>query len=157
MNTSEYVSTDRHWVARVYGKVCDLGITSSAAIIVELARTELSDSGTPVFSMSMPSDKSAWPRPQWQSARRLAIAVPSNADIALHMASYQNVEIQVRFCPAEPGVRDRWLAYKAAYHKWIQDIAAWSQASARDPGAAGPKPAQPTPPGGLKPDSACTL
>lgn len=62
---------------------------------------------------------------------------------------------QVRFCPSDPTERDRWLAYKAAYHKWVTDMTAWSKTRSQDPSAAGPEPRAPTQPGGRAVDPSC--
>ena len=155
MNTAEFKSPDAAWVAHLYGKVCDLGISSSAAVIVDLARTGAADAGTSVFSIDMPSDPSLWPRPRWESPKLLIIQLSSNVNVALQMSNFQDIRIQVLFCPVDPAKRNQWLAYRAAYHKWIEDMAAWSQTRKRDPGAAGPEPSQPMPPEGRKPDSSC--
>lgn len=157
LNISELTSPDAHWVARVYGKVCDLGLASSAAVIVDLARSSSLQTRTVILSVDMPSDNSLWPKPRWESSGKLAIQLPSNANIALQMATFQDVEIQVRFCPTSPEERSRWLAYRAAYRKWVKDMSAWKESRRRDPSAGGSEPVQPTPPAGRAADSACQL
>ena len=87
----------------------------------------------------------------------IRIRLPRSANIALQMANFQNIEVQVSFCPGDPAERERWLAYRSAYHKWVSDMAVWSQAKKRDPNAAGLEPVPPTPPPGANPDSSCEL
>ena len=154
-DVSEVSSPDDHWVARIYGKLCDLGITSSAAVLVDLVRAQVPDTPVTVLSIDMPSNKGLWPRAKWEGAGRIVLELPSNANIALQMANFQNIDIQVRFCTGDPTERDRWLAYRAAYHKWIADMTAWTQARSRDPGTAGPQPRAPTPPGTRAVDPSC--
>jgi hypothetical protein len=155
MDTSEFPSADGRWVVRVYGKVCDLGLVSLAAVLVDLARSGLSDQAVTVLSVDMPSDSSLWPRPEWESSSKLNIRLPSNANVALQMAAYQGVQIQVRFCATDPGERDRWLAFKAARRKWIEDMAKWARERQVNPSNAGPKPVQPEPPKASASDIAC--
>ena len=145
-HVSEYVSPDSHWVARVYGEMCDLGISSSSAVVVDLIRPGSSGPATTVLGMSRPHDQNRWPRPKWESPKVLAITLPASSDVALQMASFQHIQIKVSYCPADPEARAEWDGYRAAYHKWIQDTAAWIEASKRDPNTAGPKPAQPVVP-----------
>lgn len=92
-----------------------------------------------------------------ESSKKIAIQLPSNANIALQMANFQNIEVQVRFCPSDAAVRERWLVYSAAYHKWIADTAAWSQVKRRGPNAVGLEPVPPRPPSGGNPDFSCEL
>jgi len=155
-DVSEVTSPDARWVARIYGKLCDLGITSSAAVLVDLVRAQAPDTPVTVLSIDMPSNKGLWPHAKWEGAGRIVLELPSNANIALQMANFQNIDIQVRFCTGDPTERDRWLAYRAAYHKWIADMSAWTQARSRDPGAAGPQPRAPTPPGARPVDASCS-
>jgi hypothetical protein len=58
---------------------------------------------------------------QWESSKKIIVQLPPNANIALQMANFQNIEIQVRFCPGDPAERERWLAYNAAYHQWTKE------------------------------------
>lgn len=139
-------SPDGEWVARVYGKLCDLGIESSAAVMVDLARAKLPGSAVTVLSVDMPSNKSLWPKPIWVSAKELLIQLPASANVALQMASLQGIAISLKFCPSASTDRGEWLAYRAAYHKWIEDTAAWIRTEKRNPRTAGPKPVQPKPP-----------
>lgn len=155
INASEFMSPDSRWVAHLYGKVCDLGISSSAAVLVDLARVGSSAGPTVVLSIDMPSQDSQWPKPEWESSQSLAIQLSANSRIALRMAEFQNVTIQVRFCPGDPAVRDRWLAYGKSYRKWVDDMAAWSRALKSDPNREDPRPIPPKPPDGPKPESSC--
>src|SRR5262249_47050774 len=149
MDTSELSSPDARWFVRVYGKVCDLGIESSAAVIVDLALSESPDSAVTILSVDMPADKLGWPKPKWESSNRIIVQLPGSANIALQMAKVQNIEIALRFCPGGQAERDRWLVYKAAYRKWAGDVAAWARLSRQ--GAAGAKPAAPKALDGARP------
>jgi hypothetical protein len=113
------------------------------------------ESSVTILSVDMPSDKRKWPKPEWESSKKIVIQLPGSANIALQVASFQNIEIQLRFCPSDPANRDRWVAYKAAYHQWVVDMAAWSRLVSQDPHTAGPKPVSPTPPEGRQPDASC--
>jgi hypothetical protein len=94
MNTAEFKSPDATWVAHLYGKVCDLGISSSAAVIVDLARSGAADAGTIVFSMDMPSDSSLWPSPRWESPKGFIIQIPNNANIAFKKRTSRTFEFK---------------------------------------------------------------
>lgn len=155
IDTTELPSPDARWIARVYGKICDLGITSSAAVLVDLSRAGVKESPTTVLSIDMPADKKQWAKPKWETSQRLAIQLPGSANIALQMATLQDVAIQVRFCPNDQAQRSRWLVYKTAYHKWVADMAAWSQAKGRNSAAASSRPVPPVPPEGHEPDPSC--
>lgn len=151
----EFRSTDGRWIARVYGKTCDLGIMTSAAVLVDLVQAGVPDSAVTVLSIDMPTSENLWPKVQWESPNRLVIQLPANANIALQMANFQNIAIQVRFCPEDSAERSRWLAYRAEYRKWIADMAAWTQTKRRDPDSAGPEPIVPKAPKGREPVSSC--
>ena len=140
-------SPDGMWIARVYGKLCDLGIESSAAVMVDLVRAKLSERPVTVLSVDMPSNNYLWPKPKWISAKELLIQLPANANVALQIASVQGVNIRLKFCPSASANRKEWLSYQAAYHKWIEDTATWIRAEKQDPTKAGPEPTQPKPPG----------
>lgn len=155
IDASEFWSPDAHWVARLYGYICNLGIMSSAAVKVDLVSAALPDSPVTILSVDMPSDKRHWPEPKWESPQALVIQLPSSANIALQMARFQNIEVQLRFCPSDPAIRDRWLAYRATYHQWVVDMAAWSRLRNQDPSKAGPEPVVPKPPEGREPDASC--
>lgn len=154
-DSAEFWSPDARWVVRRYGNICDLGIMSSAAVKLDLALATSPNSSVTILSVDMPSDKLQWPKPEWESSKKIVIQLPSSANIALQVASFQNIEIQLRFCPGDPANRDRWVAYKAAYHQWVVDMAAWSRLQNQDPHTAGPKPVSPTPPEGRQPDASC--
>jgi hypothetical protein len=143
---SKTVSPDGRWIARTYGKLCDLGIESSAAVIVDLMNASLHGIPVPILSVDMPSDRTDWPRPNWTSSKALSIKLPASAAIALQMASYQGIRIGLIFCPGAPADREAWSSYRVAYRKWIEDTSAWIQAEKQDPRAAGQKPVQPKPP-----------
>jgi len=154
-DTTEFRSPDAHWIARLYGNICDLGIMSSAAVKIDLAPAAAPNSSVTILSVDMPSDKPHWPKPEWESSKKIVVQLPTSANIALQMASFQSIEVQLRFCPGDPAIRDRWLAYKAAYHQWVVDMAAWSRSRNQDPRTAGPEPAAPRPPEGRQPDASC--
>ncbi|MFL6605063.1 MAG: hypothetical protein ACJ8R9_27540 [Steroidobacteraceae bacterium] len=130
---------------------------SSAAVLVDLARPEAPDNAVTVLSIDMPSEKALWPRVQWESSKKIIVQLPAKANVAVQMANFQNIEIQVRFCPGDPTERERWAAYRAAHHKWTRDMAAWSQMRNRDSASQSSKPVAPQPPEGRAPDSACAL
>lgn len=137
-------SPDGTWTARLYGEVCDLGLSTSAAVVVELVHAGNARLRQDIFSVTMPSTKSAWPTLSWESPNKVLINVPSSAELALQVAYFQGGEVDVRFCPAN---RAGWLEYRASYRKWIADTTAWTQMEKRDPNSAVPKPVRPMPPG----------
>lgn len=153
-DTSEFRSPDGRWLARLYGESCDLGLSSSASVVVELARADDAHFRQNVLGMTMPSKKSGWPRVAWASPTKVLIDLPSSADIGLQMAYFQGVEIDVRLCPRDPANRARWLEYRASYRKWVKDNSAWIETKQRNPQAAGPPPERPTPPGAVN-DPTC--
>lgn len=146
IDASTFKSPDGVWIARSYGEACDLGLSTSGAVVLELVRADNAKIRQVIFSMTMPPAKSAWPTIKWQSPNEILISAPSSAEIALQMAHFQGVEIDVRYCPRDPAVRARWLDYRAAYRKWIAETSAWTDMKKRDPNSAVPKPARPMPP-----------
>ena len=156
IDVTEFKSPDARWFARRYGYVCDLGIMTSAAVKVDLVLAAAPGSAsTTILSVDMPSDKLQWPKPEWEAPKKLVLQLPASTNIALQMASFQGVEIQLRFCPGDSAIRDRWLTYKSAYHQWVVDMATWSKLRSQDPRAAGPEPVAPKPPEGAQPDASC--
>lgn len=153
--TAKVISPNAQWVIRVYGETCDLGLTSSASVKVDLALAAPGSSAVSILSIDMPSDKLQWPRPKWESSSRIVIQVPSNANVALQMASFKNVNIELRFCPGGLAEHAAWSTYRSEYHKWVQDLAAWGKLRAQDPGTPLPKPAAPIPPQALQADASC--
>jgi hypothetical protein len=97
MNSSELTSPDTHWVLHMYGKVCDLGIMSSAAVIVDLTRSESPSTSVTMLSIDMPSDNALWPKLRWESSKKIRIQLPVNTNIALQMANFQNIDIQITY------------------------------------------------------------
>lgn len=141
----ELESPDTSWTARMYGETCDLGLATSASVVVELVRDGYPTIAQTVLGMSMPPRKADWPELSWESPSRLVIQLPSRAEIGLQMASFQGVEIDVRFCPSDPNDRAQWLEYRAAYKNWIDETAEWvKNQQERDRNV--PKPIRPQPP-----------
>lgn len=143
-DASKFESPDGTWIARSYGEVCDLGLSTSAAVVLELVHAGNARLRQVIFTMTMPPTKSAWPTLSWESPKKVLIKVSSSAEVGLQVAYFQGVEVEVRFCPAN---RARWLEYRASYRKWIADTTAWNEMKKRDPNSAVPKPARPVPPG----------
>lgn len=144
IHASTFASPDGTWNARSYGEVCDLGLSSSAAVVLELVHARDASIRQVIFSMTMPSMKSAWPTLSWDSPKKVLISAPSSAELALQVAYFQGVEVDVRFCPAN---RAGWLEYRTEYRQWLADTTAWTQMKKRDPNSAVPKPVRPMPPG----------
>ena len=147
MDATSISSPDGTWIAKSYGEACDSGLSSSAAVVVELVRAGSTTFHQVVLGMSMPSAKSGWPKVTWDSPNKLLIDLPSSAEIGLQVANFQGVEINLRFCPRDPAVRAGWIEYRASYRRWLADTTAWAEANKRKPASAGPKPTRPTPPG----------
>jgi hypothetical protein len=146
MDVSTISSPDGSWMARVYGESCDLQLSSSAAVVVELVRAGSTRFPQVVLGMTMPSSKSGWPKVAWQSQTKLAIDLPSSAEIGLQVAHFQGIDVDVRFCPRDPAERARWLSYRTSYRQWLTDTSAWIEMKKRDPASLVPKPARPAPP-----------
>jgi hypothetical protein len=144
MDVTEVRSPDGRWTARVYGRICDLGIEMSAAVVVDIGHSRGQRGFVTVLGIDMPSNKALWPELQWVSPTVLSIKVPADAGIGLQMARLQDIKIRVKFCPNKD--RHRWLAYKAAYREWLRKLEAWIRAEKKDPSAAGPKPPRPAAP-----------
>lgn len=155
IDTSTFKAPDGAWIAKVYGETCDLGLSSSASVVVELVRAGNTKFRQVVLSMTMPPTKSEWPRLAWESPKNVLIDVPSSAEIGLQMAYFQGVEIGLQFCPRDPAERARWLEYRASYRQWIADTSAWTEMKKKAPGSAVPKPVRPMPPSTVT-DSTCS-
>jgi hypothetical protein len=146
MDSTSVSSPDGRWVARSYGEVCDLGLSSSASVVVELIRAGSVTLRQVVLGMTMPPNKTAWPKLAWGSSDKVLIDLPSNAQIGVQVANFQGVEVSVRFCPRDPTVRTQWLEYRASYRQWIADTSAWTQTKRRNPASTVPEPTRPKPP-----------
>jgi len=143
------------WTARLYGETCDLGLSSSASVVIELVRADNPTSRQVILGMTMPPTKAGRPRLAWESPNKILIDLPSSAEIGLQMAYFQGVEIDVRFCPRDPAARAGWLEYRASYRQWIADTSAWTEKRKQNPDSAGPKPVRPMPPSKVA-DVACS-
>jgi hypothetical protein len=140
-------SPDGTWIEKSYGEICDLGLSSSASVVVELVRAGSVTFRQVVLGMTMPSTKSAWPKVTWKSSDKVLLDLPSSAEIGLQVANVQGVEVNVRFCPRDPAIRAKWLEYRVSYRQWTADTSVWTEMKKRNPAFAVPKPVRPTPPG----------
>jgi hypothetical protein len=139
-------SPDGDWMARSYGEVCDLGLSSSATVVVELVRAGSVNFRHVILGMTMPSAKTAWPKVAWESPNKVLVDLPSNAQTGIQVAFFQGIEVNVRFCPRDPAVRASWLEYRVAYRQWLADTTAWIEAKKRDRASALSQPLRPTAP-----------
>lgn len=154
MDMEKVVSPDGRWMARIYGRVCDLGLMASAGVIVDLGRAVKPGIFTAVLDVDMPSDKKNWPKAIWKSSKSLILKLPANASIGFQAGNYKHIDIRVKFCPGGAAAHKEWEAYHAAYGKWLDQWSAWITAAKRDPRTAGPRPLRPKLPE-EKPDPSC--
>jgi hypothetical protein len=59
-----------------------------------------------VDGIGPPKDR---PRAQWLSPQKLQITIPNNSIVGLKRASYEGLEVVIRFDPDNPAQRDRFL------------------------------------------------
>ena len=150
-------SPDGKWSAKLYGETCDLGLTTSASVNVDLYRSDAPAISQAILGIDMPSRKELWPVLNWNSSSRLAIKLSNRANIGLLVARFQNVEIRAQFCPTTAAERKAWQDYKAAYRQWISGTNEWSAAFRQNPQLAGTKPAAPKPPTNYDEGADCDL
>jgi len=157
VDPSTFASPDGKWTAKLYGEVCDLGLSTSASVVIDLYRPNDPSISQTVLGIDMPSSRNLWPKPKWVSAKKLVVQLSPHNDIGLLVALFQGVAIEARACPASAAERAAWISYKAAYHKWIGDFATWTDKKLKDSNLAGPRPVAPTPPVSIELDLSCDL
>lgn len=116
LDATSVSSPNGTWIAKAFGEVCDLGLSSSATVLVELIRAGSVNFRQVILGMDM------------------------------QVANVQGVEIDIRFCPRDPAIQAKWLEYRVAYRQWLADTSAWIEMKKRDPASAVPKPTRPMPP-----------
>lgn len=132
---------------RVYSKLCDLGIMSSAAVLVDLARPETSDAAVTV--------KRFGPRCSGNHRRRSSCnyrqtpTSPCRWPISRTL-KYKSASVRAILLNASAG----WPTTPRITNG-PRNIEAWNQMKNCDSRAQSPKPGAPQPPEGRKPHPAC--
>ncbi len=127
LHKTTVTSPDGLWAAVMYEEVCDLGMTSSDAIVVDLAFPDNPSRTQAVIAMSTPSRRHLWPRVRWGSPSKLIVELAAGSQVALRMAHYQGVDVEVSHCADDP-----------QEHRACQRVAEVAESCADTSKAAGP-------------------
>ena len=114
------ISPDNNWVALVEEGVCASGAITVSTDTVRLARRDSTDHVSLSPRRAEPERKNdvlvvdyyghAQSRPvlRWLLPNRLEITIPNISGVGLQKASYQGVEIVIKYEPNDPVAREKW-------------------------------------------------
>jgi len=79
----------------------------------------------------------------WLSNYQLELTVPNHTDFSALMASYNGIDISVRFLPPDIDERRRWVTFRHAQEEWNDQMVEWDRRRQGNPATAGPPPKAP--------------
>lgn len=131
-------SPDGEWTAQTHTEVCGgrvlaLG-SESTTVTLSRHKANYADLDTTVFSGS--NIKSSELQLYWNSRYQLELSMPVHADIDALMASYEGIDISVRFVPPNPEERARWVDYKRKQAAALDESIERSRRTEKDASAA---------------------
>lgn len=107
----QLASPDNIWVAFMQEEICGDGWFQTTYVnIVQLAQQGFQPTrDNDVFATDEIGGVESGPVLQWLSSQKLRITVPNKSLIGLQKASYQGIDISVRFDPDDPVARQQFL------------------------------------------------
>ena len=116
-------SPDGQWIAQVHSDLCGGRILAlgSESTIVTLSRhkAHYADLSTVAFSAEGLHEEDV--QLHWASRYQLELTVPNHSDIYALMATYNGIDISVRYVPSNPEERARWVNFKREQAKELDE------------------------------------
>ena len=108
-------SPNGHWTAQVRSEVCGgrvlaLGSTSTSVVLTR-HQTHYLPLSTTVFSGALPHESDII-TVSWASDYNLELSLSNQVDIQELMASYEGIDVSVRFVPPDPRERAKWVDFQ---------------------------------------------
>ncbi len=141
-----FASPDGKWIATVQEEVCAVGNGTAAGVMVDLALAADSTHGKRIFNMRVPRSRDLWPRVIWKTPALMELWAPNRAEIMAQEASFDGVQIQLKYCGDNPAERAQVGEYHAALEQWMKDTTEWAQKRKQDPSFSEPRPKRPVEP-----------
>ena len=122
LSSATITSPDGAWIASAHANACGGGFgTGYTSNTVDLRRSN--DSGEP---MTVLAPEGQWEPTQlaqlrWLDSTRLEIQVPNRTWLPLYVASFQGVNIEVRYDHDNPADRGSWLSWRKQNEQWVAD------------------------------------
>lgn len=134
LSSAASTSPDGTWVASAHADGCGGGFgTGYISNTVDLRRSN--DSGEP---MTVLAPEGQWEpttlaQLRWIDSTRLEIHVPNRTWLPLYVASFQGVDVEVRYDHDNPADRASWLSWRKQNEKWVADTVKNGHAAAPQP------------------------